>query len=157
MVCFAGYMYIVSQCNYSSLCKLINYLQWYYLSIFLAHLSWKHKWAFMITCCPSSVCLSVRPSVYRLFTFSSCSQEPLGQFQQNLAQCILGWRGFKFIQMKGPAFFPRIDNLEIANISSPELLGQFRPNLVLIILRWRGFQFVQMKDPHFSRGEIILK
>ena len=28
-------------------------------NIFLAHLSWKHKWAFLITFCPSSVCLSV--------------------------------------------------------------------------------------------------
>ena len=37
----------------------------------------------------------------KLFTFSSSSQEPLGQFQQNLAQSILGWRGFKFVQMKG--------------------------------------------------------
>ena len=37
----------------------------------------------------------------KLFTFSSSSQEPLGQFQPNLAQSILGWRGFKFVQMKG--------------------------------------------------------
>ena len=37
----------------------------------------------------------------KLFTFSSSSQEPLGQFQQNLAQSILGGRGFKFVQMKG--------------------------------------------------------
>jgi hypothetical protein len=28
-------------------------------SLFLAHLSWKLKWAFLIACCPS-VCLSVR-------------------------------------------------------------------------------------------------
>ena len=34
----------------------------------------------------------------------SASQEPL-QFQSNLAQSILGWRGFKFHQMKGPALF----------------------------------------------------
>ena len=30
----------------------------------------------------------------------SSSQEPLSQFQPNLAQSILGWRGFKFVQMK---------------------------------------------------------
>ena len=54
----------------------------------------------------SVVCLSVRPSVCKLFTFSSSSPEPLGQFQPNLAQSILGWRGFKFVQMKGPALFP---------------------------------------------------
>ena len=72
---------------------------------FLAHLSWKLEWAFFITCRPSSVCLSVRPSVCKLFTFSSSSPEPRGQFQPNLAQCILGWRGFKCVQMKGPVPF----------------------------------------------------
>ena len=74
----------------------------------LAHLSWKLKWAFLITFRPSSVCSSVRPSVHpsvcKLFTFSSSSPEPLSQFQPNLAQSILGWRGFKFVQMKGPPF-----------------------------------------------------
>ena len=73
---------------------------------FLAHLSWKLKWAFLITCRPSSVCPSICPSVClsvcKLFTFSSSSPEPLGQFQPNLAQSIPGWRGFKFVQMKGP-------------------------------------------------------
>ena len=53
----------------------------------------------------SVVCLSVRPSVCKLFLFSTSSQEPLGQFQPNLAQSILGWRGFKFVQMKGHALF----------------------------------------------------
>ena len=72
---------------------------------FLAQLSWKLKWAFLITCRPSSVCLSVCPSVCKLFTFSSSSPEPLGQFQPNLAQSILGWRGFKFVKMKGPVLF----------------------------------------------------
>ena len=46
----------------------------------------------------SVVCLSARPSVCpsvclsfcKLFTFSSSSPEPLGQFQPNLAQSILG-------------------------------------------------------------------
>ena len=52
-----------------------------------------------------SVCLSVCPSVCKLFTFSSSSPELLGQFQPNLAQSILGWWGFKFVQMKGPALF----------------------------------------------------
>ena len=84
-----------------------NYIQtsvdmhWKNMSRFLAHLSWKLKWAFLITRRPSSVYLSV----CKLFTFSSSPPEPLGQFQPNLAQSILGWRGFKFIQMKGPALF----------------------------------------------------
>ena len=84
----------------------MNYkrMQW----TFLAHLSWKLKWAFLITCRPSSVCLSVClsvcPSVCKPFTFSSSSPEPLGQFQPNLAQNILGWRGFKFFKWRAPLF-----------------------------------------------------
>ena len=53
----------------------------------------------------SLVCLSVRPSVCKLFLFSTSSQEPLGQFQPNLAQSILGLREFNIVQMKGPALF----------------------------------------------------
>ena len=34
----------------------------------------------------------------------SSSQEPLGQFQPNLAKSILGWWGFKFIKIEGPPF-----------------------------------------------------
>ena len=43
-------------------------------------------------------------SVSKLLTFSSSSQEPLGQFQLNLAQ-------------RGPSPFPRGDNYEIAKIN----------------------------------------
>ena len=39
----------------------------------------------------------------KLFTYSSSSPEPLVQFQPNMAQGILGLRGFKFVQMKEPA------------------------------------------------------
>ena len=52
-------------------------------------------------CCPS---LLLSCCCRKLFTFSS-SPEPLGQFGSNLVQSILGWKGFKFVQMKGPAFF----------------------------------------------------
>ena len=55
------------------------------------------------------VCLSVHPSVHpsvcKLFLFSLSSQEPLGKFQPNLAQSILGWWIFRFVQMKGPTLF----------------------------------------------------
>ena len=40
-----------------------------------------------------------------LVAFSSSSPEALGQFQPNLTQSILGWREWKFVQMKGPALF----------------------------------------------------
>ena len=35
----------------------------------------------------------------------SSSPGPLSQFQANLAQSILGWRGFNFFQIKVPALF----------------------------------------------------
>ena len=97
----------------------------------------------------------------KLFTFSSSSPEPLGQLQPNLAQIILGWRGFKFIQMKGSALFQGeiITKLrkyidKFLKSSSPEPLSQFQPNLAQIILGWRGFKVVQMERPHlFTLGD----
>ena len=106
---------------------------------FLAHLSLLLKWAFLITCRPSSVCLSirpsVRPSVCNLFTFSSSSPEPLGQFQPNMAQSILEWREFKFVQLKGPALFQGEIIMKLRKYneefwkSSSKPLSQFQPNL----------------------------
>ena len=43
----------------------------------------------------------------RTFLTFSSSPEPLDQFQPNLAQSILWWRGFNFVQMKDPALFQR--------------------------------------------------
>ena len=65
-----------------------------------------------LSVCPpvrSSVC----PSVCKPFTFSSSSPEPLGQFQPNLAQSILG-KGSQVCSNEGPRHFPRGDNYEIA-------------------------------------------
>ena len=44
-------------------CALAHSFFHYICNAFLAHLSWKLKWAFLITCRPSSVCPSVRPYV----------------------------------------------------------------------------------------------
>ena len=72
-----------------------------------------------------------RCSCCKFFTFSSYSPEPLGKFQPNLVQSILGWQGFKFVQMKGSALYKGeiITKLRkyIANFmkSSPEPLGEF--------------------------------
>ena len=93
------------------------------------------------------------------------SPEPLSKFQPNLAQSILGWRGFKFIQMKGFRFFKRGDNNEMMKIHcrnlkknfSPEPMSQFRPNLAQSILGWREFKFVQIKGPALFQEEIITK
>ena len=45
-----------------------------------------HVQIFLIACCSSSIISSVR----KLLTYSSSSPEPLGQFQSNVAQNILG-------------------------------------------------------------------
>ena len=46
-----------------------------------------------------------RRCCHKLFTFYSSSPEPLAQFQPNMAQSILGCRGFKIVQMKDHAHF----------------------------------------------------
>ena len=46
-------------------------------------------------------CLSVCPSICELFTFSSSSQEPQGQFQSNLAQEHLQVKGIQVCSNKG--------------------------------------------------------
>ena len=81
-------------CTFENTCDINSCLVSYqvhcmnnlYLASFLAHLSWKLKWAFLIVFRPSSVC----PSVCELFLFSTSSPEPLGQFQPKLAQSIPG-------------------------------------------------------------------
>ena len=60
---------------------------WGYCIIFLSSSELKAQVSFSDRLSPSSV----RPSVCKLFLFSTYSQEPLGQFQPNLAQSILQW------------------------------------------------------------------
>ena len=72
--------------------------------VFLAHLNWKLYRAFLIAY-RLFVCLSFCPSVCKLILFSTSSQEPLVQFQPNLAQIIIGKRGFKFVQLKSSVLF----------------------------------------------------
>ena len=53
----------------------------------------------------------------KLFTFSSSSYEPLRQFHTILTQSILGWRGFKFVQIIRTRPYPKEDNYEIVKIN----------------------------------------
>ena len=76
---------------------------------FLAHLSWKLKWAFLITCRPSSVC--------KLFTFSSSSREPCtGPVSTKLGTKHPWVKGIQVCSNEGPRPFPRGDNYEIVKI-----------------------------------------
>ena len=54
-----------------------------------------------------------RPSICKPFSFSS-SPWPLGQFQPNLAQSILGWKVIQIWLNEGPCTLPWGDNYEIA-------------------------------------------
>ena len=86
----------------------------------------------------SSVRLSVNFSYFRLLL-----KNHWANFEQpNLAQCILWWRGFKFVQMKGPVYFQGeiitkerkyIDKI-FKKSSSPEPLALFQTNLTQSIL-----------------------
>ena len=57
-------------------------------------------------------------SCRKLFTFSSSSPEPLGQFQRNLAQSTKHpWlNGFQFCSNEGPQPFTWGDNYKIAKL-----------------------------------------
>ena len=73
---------------------------------------------------------------------------------------ILGWWEFKFVEIKGHAYFqagiiteyPKyIDKLS----NSPEPLGQFQTNWAPSILGWKGFNIIQIRSHALFQGEII--
>ena len=94
----------------------------------------------------SVVCLSVPPSLCKLFTFSS-SPEPRGQFKPNLAQNILKWRGFRFVQFKVHVLFLGGDDNETSKIHWRNLkifsrtTSPISVKIETYILSWRGFKF----------------
>ena len=101
----------------------------------------------------------------KLFTFSSSSAEPLGQPQSNLAQSILMWRGFKFVQMKGAALFQGeiITKLRkyIDKCKKKKLLlrttGPMSTNLGTNHLWVKGIQVYSNGGFAFFQVEIIMK
>ena len=138
------------------ICKLIwdlkkQYLFWqteYFDLSFLAHLSWKLKWAFLIAFRPSSVCPSVNFSYFRLLLQNhwanfnqTCHKASLGEGNSSLFK----WRAPPF--SKGRLLRNSENKLTKFKKSSPEPLSQFQPNLAQSILGWRGFKFVQIKGP----------
>ena len=85
----------ISSMCYTQIALCLVHFTW-----FLAHLSLKVQVSF------SDQNLSVVGCRCRkLFTFSSSSPEPPGQFQLNLVQSILAWMRFKIVQIKGPILF----------------------------------------------------
>ena len=82
--------------------------KWYYL--FLAHLSWKLKWAFLVTCFrrQSSVCLWT----FHIFIFSRTT----GPISTKLGTKHPLVMGIQICSNEGPCHFLRGDNNEIAKI-----------------------------------------
>jgi hypothetical protein len=72
---------------------------------FLAHLSWKLKWAILIACCPSSICLSVR----KLLHFRLLLQNHWANFNQTWHKSSLG-EGILNCSNEGDCPSPRGDN-----------------------------------------------
>ena len=119
------------------------------LSLFLAHLSKRLKWAFLITICPLSI-LIVVVVVVNIFISFSRTTVPIST-KLGIKHPFV--KGIQVYSNEGPCPFPRRDNYqivkyidEILKSSYPEPLGQFQPNLAQSILGWRGFKFVQMKN-----------
>ena len=127
----------------------------HFIPIFLAHLSWKVKWAFMIACRPSSVC----PPVRKLFTLSSSSPEQQGQFQQNLEQSIdsflLKWKARPFFKGR----YYEIAKIFWQNLKlfSSRTTGPVSAKLGTSIHGWRESKFYQMRGHVLFQGEINMK
>jgi hypothetical protein len=81
---------------------------------FLAHLSWKLKWAFLIARCPASVCLSVCLSVnFYIFDFFSRTTGPI----LNRLGTNHPWvKGIQICSKEGDSPSPRGDNIERVKI-----------------------------------------
>ena len=77
--------------------------------LFLAHLSWKLKWAFLITRCPASVCLSVCLSDCKLLHFWLLLQNCWTNFNQTWHKSSLG-EGIQVCSNEKDFPSPRGDN-----------------------------------------------
>ena len=140
---------------FSCLQKNVHFLKQHV--IFLAHLSRRLKWAFLIKICPLSVVVVVVVVVVAVVVFVVVVN--FSHFHLLLQN---HWANFNQIWHNAPLVkgiqgcsnerthpFPRGDNYKKAKIncwikktSSPEPLGQFQPNLAQSILGWRRFKFV---------------
>ena len=111
MYCATGFQvgykqdYMIKNCP--SVTKLVMFIYHFFLleSFFQRHQVTFSHWNFSVVChlccCPFALLL--------LWTFhisiNASSPEPSCQFQPNLAQSLLGWREFKFVQMNGHTLF----------------------------------------------------
>ena len=90
-------------CSYAFIC---TYLQW--LEPFLAHLSWRLKWAFLIKICSSSVVVN-----FSHFHLLLQNHWPIST---KLGAKHPWVKGIEVYSNEGPRPFPRGDNYKIAKI-----------------------------------------
>ena len=81
---------------------------------FLAHLSWKLKWAFLIACRPLFVCPSVHLSVYFYF-FPLLLKNHWANFNQTWHKASLGKRDTSLFNEE-PFPFARGDNCKVVKL-----------------------------------------
>ena len=126
---------------------------------FLAHLSQRLKWAFLIKICLLSVVVVVVVVIVVVVVvnfshFHLLLQNHRANFNQTWHKATFSKGNSSLYKWRGPPFskgrlLPNFKNtlMELKESSSPEPLGQFQPNLAQSILGWRGFNFVQIKGP----------
>jgi hypothetical protein len=95
-----------------------------------------------------------------LLFFKSSSPEPTGQIQSNLIQIIVGWREFKFVQLKGQVLFKgnhkngmSHGHLEIFSRTTGQILTRLGTNHPLV----KGIQVCSNEGDIRLQGEIIAK
>jgi hypothetical protein len=111
---------------------------------FLAHLSWKLKWAFLIALCPSSVrlsvCPSVRPSVclsVRLLHFQLLLQNRWANFNQSWHKSSVG-KGIQNCTNEGQPPTPRGDNNKKVKILQKKFKNLLQNQLANFNQSWYG-------------------
>ena len=137
-----------------------------HLNPFLAHLSWKLKWAFLITCRPSSGCPSVCPSVCLSVNFSHFHlllQNHWANFNQTWYKVSLGEGDSSLFKWRATPS-KRGDNWEKIKINYQLLKFFFSRTTGPISTKlgqnhsWvKGILIIQMKDLSSFQGEMITK
>ena len=133
-----------------------------YIQPFLAHLSWKLKWAFLITCRPSSVCPSVRLYVGPSFCLCVCIlfltfifSRTTGPISTKLGEKYPWVKGIQVCSNYRPYNSQRGDNWEILNINWQLLKGFFsrttRPHSTKFSTKYPWVNEIQVCSNDWSR------
>jgi hypothetical protein len=155
LICSCVWMFF--HCIIVSVSRLtiLSLVYCYLTQTFLAHLSWKLKWAILIAFCLSSVFLYVNFYIFDLFSRTTGpiltklgTNHPWGSWSE----------GIQFCPNEGDWLSPRGHNSKRVKIqwqflkSSPQPAGQIQSNLVHIIFGWREFKFFKYRAMSSFKG-----